>query len=88
MLCREVKRVIYFFLDGSLGENKKSDVDSHLKLCHDCEERARFQQRLREFIQQRTARLNLRAPERLRTRLNRSVRAFRNEWARPDGVFE
>ena len=88
MLCREVKRVIYFFLDGSLGASKKTDFDSHLKLCHDCEERTRFQQRLREFIQQRTARLSVRAPERLRTRLNRSVRAFRNEWSRADGVFE
>ena len=88
MLCHEVKKVIYFFLDGSLGQNKKSDLESHLQLCHDCEERTRFQQRLREFIRQRTARLSVHAPERLVTRLNRSVRAFRNEWSRPDGVFE
>ena len=32
MLCRDVKRVVYFFLDGSLGERKKQDLNSHLRI--------------------------------------------------------
>lgn len=82
MLCRDVKKFVYFFVDGSLGENKRSDFDSHLKLCPDCESRTKLHQRLRQFLQRRFDRLNVQAPDRLKMRLTRSIRAFRTEWSR------
>ena len=82
MLCRDAKRVVYFFLDGSLGERKKHDFDSHLRLCPDCESRTRVHRRLREFFQRRLQRLAMNAPDRLKMRLSRSIRAFRTEWSR------
>ncbi|MEO8036569.1 MAG: zf-HC2 domain-containing protein [Acidobacteriota bacterium] len=80
MICDDVKRVIYFFLDGQLGEKKQQDFNSHLTLCPDCERRAAIQRRLRGFVQHRLARIT--APDHLKTRLVRSVRAFRAEWSR------
>lgn len=81
MICNDVKRVIYFFLDGELGENKKKDLTSHLDLCTDCERRAAIQRRLRQFVQKR---LHIDpAPDRLKRRLSRAVRAFRAEWSSP-----
>lgn len=88
MLCRDVKRAVYFFLDDSLGETGKNDFSSHLQLCPDCAARTRVHERLRNFVRNRMARLNVDAPERLKTRLSRSIRAFRAEWARADGVAE
>lgn len=82
MLCRDVKRVVYFFLDGSLGEEKSKDFNSHLSLCPDCERRMRVQEKLRTFVKSRIARLNTAAPDRFKTRLQRSIRAFRAEWSR------
>lgn len=80
LLCDEVKRVIYFFLDGTLGDSKRQAVDTHLSLCPDCEKRTAINRRLRGFVQKRLARLT--ASEQLKTRLVRSVRAFRTEWSR------
>ena len=82
MLCRDVKRVVYFFLDGSLGEQKKQDFSSHLNLCPDCEARTRVHTKLRNFVQSRIQRMNAAAPDRLKIRLTRSIRAFRTEWSR------
>ncbi|HUP48898.1 MAG TPA: zf-HC2 domain-containing protein [Thermoanaerobaculia bacterium] len=82
MLCRDVKRVVYFFLDGSLGERRKHDFDSHLRLCPECHSRMMFHQRLREFFRGRIQRLSLTAPARLKMRLTRSLRAFGTEWSR------
>lgn len=81
MICRDVKRVVYFFLDGSLGPNKKQDFDKHLKLCPDCDARTKLHERLREFLKRRVTKLSSAAPDHLKTRLTRSIRAFRNEWS-------
>jgi len=80
MVCDDVKRVIYFFLDGTLGDIKKRDFDSHVSLCPECERRMRIQRKLREFVSRRLARVE--APDHLKTRLTRSIRAFRAEWSR------
>ena len=77
MLCKDVKRVVYFFLDGSLGANKKKDVDSHLNLCPDCEARTKISGRLRNFFRKRMARIA--ASERFKTRLERTLRAVTTE---------
>ena len=74
MLCREVKRVAYFFLDGSLGSRSLKAVTTHLDLCPDCETRIRIQKQLRQFVRRRLDPLN--APERLKVRLTRALRAF------------
>ena len=80
MLCDDVKRVVYFFLDGQLGENKQKDVNGHLNLCPDCAARTNATRKLREFFRKRISRIE--APDRLKLRLTRSIRAFRAEWSR------
>jgi mycothiol system anti-sigma-R factor len=80
MVCDDVKRVIYFFLDGTLAETRQRDFNSHLDLCPECERRTNAQRRLREFVRRRLERIT--APDHLRTRLTRSIRAFRAEWSR------
>lgn len=72
MLCDEYKRVVYFFLDGSLGERKVLELETHLKLCHDCEERTTIQRKLRNFIRRRLSPVS--APEHLKVRLVQSLR--------------
>lgn len=78
MGCNDVQRVIYFFLDDSLGETKKQDVGKHLKLCPECGQRMRISKRIREFFQRRIQRVT--APDRFKTRLTRSIRAIRVEF--------
>ena len=56
MLCDDVKRVVYFFLDGSLGEQKQHDFKIHLSICPDCEQRVSIHRRLRAFIRKRLGR--------------------------------
>lgn len=79
MLCDDVKRVVYFFLDGSLAEPKQHDFTAHIKLCPDCERRTKIHQRLRLFIIKRLTRDS--APERLKQRLARTFRAMTGKWA-------
>jgi len=80
MLCDDVRRTVYFFLDGSLAETKQHDFKTHLGLCPDCETRTKAQGRIRRFVLKRLVAQP--APERLKTRLVRSIRAFRDEWSR------
>lgn len=74
MLCDDVKRVVYFFLDGSLGDSKKKELHSHLTLCPDCEARTKISGRLRNFFKKRMARVS--APARFKKRLARTLRAL------------
>lgn len=74
MICDEVKRIAYFFLDGTLGEKRQKAISSHLNLCPECEARTTIHRRIRHFLKKRLARLS--APSRLRQRLSRSLRAF------------
>lgn len=77
MGCDDVRRVIYFFLDDSLGESRKQDVGKHLNVCPECGQRARISKRIRDFFRGRMQRIS--APERFKTRLTRSIRAIRIE---------
>lgn len=72
MLCDDVKRVVYFFLDGSVSERKKQDLEIHLSNCHDCEVRVTVQRQLRSFFRRRMAPVS--APDHLRIRLTQSLR--------------
>ena len=80
MLCDDVRRTVYFFFDGSLAETKQRDFRSHLDLCPDCDKRTKVQLRIRRFVLSRLAPQP--APDKLKTRLLRSLRAFRDEWQR------
>ena len=80
MLCDDVRRTVYFFFDGSLAETKQHDFKSHLDLCPDCDTRTKAQYRIRRFVLARLAPQP--APDKLKTRLLRSLRAFRDEWQR------
>lgn len=73
MLCDDVKRVIYFFLDDSLGDSKKQHFEIHISNCPDCTVRIVIQRRLRGFIRKRLA--GLHAPENLRVRVVQSLRS-------------
>jgi mycothiol system anti-sigma-R factor len=77
MICDDVKRVAYFFLDGNLGERKQTDFNSHVSICPECEQRVSIHRRLRLFISKRLERDS--APQRLRQRLSRSFRALSSE---------
>jgi len=71
MLCDDVRRVVYFFLDGSMGDRKQSEFRSHLDDCPDCETRTAAHRRLREFIRKRLSPIG--APEHLKIRLSASL---------------
>jgi len=73
MRCDDVRRVVYFFLDGSLSEQKRAELERHLSDCQDCEVRIFIQRKLRSFVQSRLNRVA--APDTLRARLSRSLRA-------------
>ncbi len=74
MGCDDVRRVVYFFLDGSLSSNRKREFLEHLNDCPGCAERTQLHRRLRTFVRKRlTAYM---APARLKVRLTRSLRAF------------
>ena len=77
MGCEDIKRVIYFFLDGSLNDAKLREIARHLDDCPDCGMRARIQKRLRQFIRRRLT--PVAAPERFKVRLSRSLRALSYE---------
>ena len=74
MLCDDVKRVVYFFLDGTLGPRRTTDLDEHVHLCPDCQKRVSVQRRLRAFIHRRLEKVC--ASDRFKTRLTRSLRAI------------
>lgn len=79
MLCDDVKRVVYFFLDGSMGQSRQQDFQSHLDGCPDCAARTNVHRRIRDFVRKKLT-VDA-APIRLKNRLTRSIRAFRTEWS-------
>jgi mycothiol system anti-sigma-R factor len=72
MLCDDVKRVMYFFLDGSLGDSKRQTIELHLHDCPDCEVRIIVHRKMRSFFRRRLS--GLPAPDSLRVRLTQSLR--------------
>ena len=72
MLCDDVKRVVYFFLDGSLGQQKVIEFQTHIQVCRDCDTRTQVHRRLRDFLRRRLRPVD--APEHLKVRLSHSIR--------------
>ena len=79
MRCDDVRRAVYLFLDGSLDEPAQVDFATHIRLCPGCDTRTKVQQRLRVFIIRRLRPES--APERLKQRLARTLRALSTDWA-------
>lgn len=75
MVCDDVRRVAYFFLDGTLGDSKRAAFENHLDLCDDCETRVRFHDRMRGFLRRRLNRVA--APAAFRERLGASLEGLR-----------
>ncbi len=73
MLCHDVKRVVYFFLDGTLDERRNDDFKHHIDACADCEARIIVHRRIRVFLRKRLTPLP--APDHLKQRLVRTLRA-------------
>lgn len=74
--CDDVRRVAYFYLDGTLGPNKEQFVKSHLVECPDCDQRVGLHKRIRNFLR---ARLTAHAPDSLRQRILNLCREARPE---------
>ena len=72
MLCDDVRRVVYFFLDGSLSDQKRQSLEIHLSTCPDCETRVTIHRRLRGFLRKRLS--PMAAPETLRVRVTQALR--------------
>lgn len=75
MVCDDVRRVAYFFLDGTLGESKRTEVEQHLQRCADCETRVRFHDTMRAFLRRRLSPIT--APPDFRERLGASLEGLR-----------
>lgn len=76
MVCDDVKRIAYFFLDGKLGKNRNDDFQTHLRECDDCDYRIIVHRRIRLFLKKRLgAKL---APERLRAKIRTAFSNFRS----------
>ena len=74
MICDDVKRVVYFFLDGSLGQQKLVEFETHLQVCRDCDERTTVSRKLRNFIRRRLH--PVAAPEQFKVRLTQTLRTI------------
>lgn len=72
MVCDEVKRVVYFFLDGSLGQQKLMEFQTHIEVCRGCDDRTTVSRKLRSFIRRRLSPVT--APEHLKVRVTRTLR--------------
>ena len=57
MLCDEVKRAVYFYLDGALDDRRNDDFRTHLDDCPGCDQRMLVHRRMREFVRHRLAQI-------------------------------
>jgi anti-sigma factor (TIGR02949 family) len=72
VICDEIRRLAYFYLDGTVSSAKAASLESHVVHCPECGARLAINRRVREVVQ-----LSLRplqAPERLRVRVQKVCR--------------
>lgn len=72
MVCDDVRRVVYFFLDGSLGEQKLLEFESHLQVCRSCDDRTTLSRKLRNLFRRRLT--TVPASEQFKVRLTQTLR--------------
>ena len=53
MVCDDVRRIAYFFLDEQLETTKHKDIEGHLTDCPGCDGRIKIHRRLRAFVRAR-----------------------------------
>ncbi|HVR43327.1 MAG TPA: zf-HC2 domain-containing protein [Thermoanaerobaculia bacterium] len=75
MVCDDVRRIAYFFLDGQVAADELVDLEGHLKLCPSCDGRLLLHRRLRAFVRDRLRPLT--APVSLRDRIHAALRSAR-----------
>lgn len=76
MVCDDVRRIAYFFLDGQLEAPKRGDIEGHLTACPECGGRVTIHRRLRAFVRSRLRIIP--APARLRERLHSAIASARD----------
>lgn len=76
MVCDDVRRIAYFFLDEQLETSKQGAIAGHLTDCPDCDGRIKIHRRLRAFVRSRLRAIP--APSRLRERIHSVIAAPRN----------
>lgn len=69
--CDEVIERLFDYLNQELNDDTRTQIDRHLKRCHDCFSRAEFERRLRERVLMSGTQ---EAPDRLRQRVSRLIR--------------
>lgn len=82
MICDDVRRFVYFYLDGNLGERKSHLLTLHIDGCSDCDGRVRLHRRLRDLVRARLSREPV--PDTLRIRLRESLRTGSPRPLRPE----
>ena len=53
MSCHEIRRIAYFYLDGTVGSEKSVTIETHLEECPECGARVKIHQRVRELLKVR-----------------------------------
>jgi anti-sigma factor (TIGR02949 family) len=72
MICNEIRRLAYFYLDGTVGREKTALMESHFERCPECGTRLTIHRRLREAIRIHFGPVH--APQRLRERVQQACR--------------
>lgn len=72
MICHEIRRIAYFYLDGTVGSGKSVTVETHLKQCPECGVRVKIHERARQVLKVRLVKLE--APPSLRERIRQACR--------------
>lgn len=72
MLCNEIRRLAYFYLDGTVSVAKSASFRHHIELCPECGARLAIHRRVREVIQ--VSLKPVAAPDRLRLRVQQACR--------------
>ena len=71
MVCDDVRRIAYFFLDEQLETTKHKVIEGHLTDCPGCDGRMKIHRRLRAFVRARLRAMP--APSRLRERIHSAL---------------
>jgi mycothiol system anti-sigma-R factor len=73
MICDDVRRFAYVFLDEELPTERRAEFARHLEDCPGCGERVTIHKRLRTFLRTRLERRSAPAP--LRERIHAALSA-------------
>ncbi|MBI2215558.1 MAG: zf-HC2 domain-containing protein [Acidobacteria bacterium] len=71
MVCGELKHLVYFYLDGTVGKVKSDEFRLHIDVCEECARYVGVEERLRRFLRSRLRPRS--APDGLRERIHDAV---------------